>query len=441
MIKFIFLILFINFMVLKNKILVFYYNICFISRFIIFFMYIHNNIDFSGVRLNFCINYYSLILLSLSVWIVGLILITLRYVENMKVYIIINILVINLIFFRVNDLILFYMIYEIRLIPVFFLVIYWGMNPERLRASYYLIIYILIVSFPLLVYIFYIFKIRGTLKFRLLQIYMYRYEFSVWEFIIIYLAFLIKIPLYIFHVWLPKAHVEAPVYGSIILAGVLLKMGGYGLIRLVEIFIKGTYKFRYLLVVYSIIGRVIIGVVCLVQVDIKILVAYSSVVHMNIIVRIVITITKLGLISRYILIISHGLCSSGLFYIVNLYYIRTFSRLIILNKGIINILRSLTIWWFIFCIANFSYPFSLNFIREIFIIILILNWSIIIIIYLILVCFFRAAYSLYLYSYLQHGNYEFYRGGGFRLRSKEFFLIILHLYPIFIFIFNLINFM
>lgn len=143
--------------------------------------------------------------------------------------------------------------------------------------------------------------------------------------------------------WLPKAHVEAPVYGSIILAGVLLKMGGYGLIRLVEIFIKGTYKFRYLLVVYSIIGRVIIGVVCLVQVDIKILVAYSSVVHMNIIVSIVITITKLGLISRYILIISHGLCSSGLFYIVNLYYIRTFSRLIILNKGIINILRSLTI--------------------------------------------------------------------------------------------------
>lgn len=151
-----------------------------------------------------------------------------------------------------------------------------------------------------------------------------------------FFPFYIKIPIYIFHLWLPKAHVEAPVYGSIILAGVLLKIGRYGLVRLIKMLVKRRLIYRYQIFRIALIGRLVIRIVCLVQVDIKRLVAYSSVVHINIILCALITIFKLGQWGRYIMIVSHGLCSSGLFYIVNLYYRRTKSRLLVLNKGLGN---------------------------------------------------------------------------------------------------------
>lgn len=150
-------------------------------------------------------------------------------------------------------------------------------------------------------------------------------------------------PIYLFHIWLPKAHVEAPVYGSIILAGVLLKMGRYGLIRFLEILVKLRIKYNYFIFRVSIMGGLLIRVVCLVQIDLKSLVAYSSVVHINIILCSLITLNKIGFIRRYIMIISHGLCSSGLFYIVNIYYERSGSRLLVLNKGVMRKLPSLTI--------------------------------------------------------------------------------------------------
>jgi NADH-ubiquinone oxidoreductase chain 4 len=160
---------------------------------------------------------------------------------------------------------------------------------------------------------------------------------------IIYGAFLIKIPIYIFHIWLPKAHVEASVEGSIILAGVLLKIGGYGLIRLIVILVKFTFKFNYLIMRIGLVGGLIIRILCVNQIDIKILVAYSSVVHINIILVRMITGLKLGILSSLIIIISHGLCSSGLFYIVNLYYQIRGRRILLLNKGIAGNLILITI--------------------------------------------------------------------------------------------------
>jgi len=158
------------------------------------------------------------------------------------------------------------------------------------------------------------------------------------------MAFFIKIPIYLLHVWLPKAHVEAPVYGSIILAAILLKIGRYGLIRLIEILLYRRIKYIYVIFCIGILGRILIRVLCMAQIDIKRLVAYSSVVHMNLILCSIGTFFKLGFIRSYIIIISHGLCSSGLFYIVNLYYERTSRRLLILNKGILRKLPLFRIW-------------------------------------------------------------------------------------------------
>lgn len=137
---------------------------------------------------------------------------------------------------------------------------------------------------------------------------------------------------------------EAPVYGSIILAVVLLKMGRYGLIRLLEVFVYIRIKFTYFISRLRIIGRVIVRILCLVQVDIKRLVAYFSVVNMNMILCVLITIHKLGVLGRYIIIISHGLCSSGLFYMVNVFYERRERRLLIFNKGIMSKLSSVMLW-------------------------------------------------------------------------------------------------
>jgi len=130
--------------------------------------------------------------------------------------------------------------------------------------------------------------------------------------------------------------VEAPVYGSMILAGVLLKIGSYGLIRILEIFVKSRIKYNYLIFRVSIVGRVVVRVLCLTQIDMKRLVAYSSVVHINLIVCRLLTLFNLGILRSYIIIISHGVCSSGLFYIVNMYYRRSIRRLLILNKGLIR---------------------------------------------------------------------------------------------------------
>lgn len=441
MIKFLCILVFILMMVIVHNLIIFFYNLCFFMVFIIIYIYIYKDLLWINISLWLGCEYYSIWLIILSLWILGLIFLRLEgnKKELIKAGVFIRLLIVLVIFFISLDIILFYFFFEVRIIPTFFLIIYWGLNYERLRAAYYLIIYILMISFPLLIYLLSIYKDIMTFKFTLLIERIIMVDFRLGRYIIIYGAFFIKIPIYVFHIWLPKAHVEAPVYGSIILAGVLLKIGGYGLIRFLIMFVKRRLKFNYLIFSLRIIGRVLVGMRCIIQVDIKRLVAYSSVVHINMIIGAIITLFKLGFIGGYIIIIAHGLCSSGLFYIVDLYYKRIGRRLIVLRKGMLRKLPSLAFWWFFLCSANFSFPLSLNFISEIFILSVILSWDFIVIIYLIIVCFFRCAYSLYLFSYVQHGGGEKYTNfiGN---EVKEFFILITHSWPLIVLLLNLLIF-
>lgn len=440
MIKFVFMFMFIVFIIMFNNIMIFYYNLWFFGRLILICIYIFKDFLWINIFMNLGIEYYSIWLIILRGWILGLMFMRLERFEDSKIVIFILLFIILLLFFLSIDLFIFYLIFEVRIIPTFFLIIYWGVRPERINAVLYLIIYILFISFPLLVYIYQLNLLSITTKFNLVGFFIDTYILRFWGYSFIFIAFYIKLPIYIFHIWLPKAHVEAPVYGSIILAGVLLKIGGYGAVRFLIIFTKIRLKFNYWILRIGVVGRFLVSILCLVQIDIKILVAYSSVVHMNIFLCILMTLFKLGVSRAYLIIVSHGLCSSGIFYIVNLYYLRSGSRMLMLNKGSLRYLPFIAFWWFIFCICNFSFPFSIGFIREIIIVIVILSWDLRLMYYLILICFFSRAYSLYLYSYIQHGVMDYkWKKFNFGL-IKEYLVMAIHLVPLVLLLLNLLIF-
>jgi NADH-ubiquinone oxidoreductase chain 4 len=138
---------------------------------------------------------------------------------------------------------MFYLFFERRLIPTLFLILGWGYQPERLQAGIYLLFYTLLVSLPILIGIFYFINKTNTINFYLLNNYIFNFDLL---YFCIIRAFLVKIPIFLVHLWLPKAHVEAPVSGSMILAGIILKLGGYGILRVVSVLQQINLKYRFI---------------------------------------------------------------------------------------------------------------------------------------------------------------------------------------------------
>nr|YP_010587283.1 NADH dehydrogenase subunit 4 [Allobaccha apicalis]WAB45763.1 NADH dehydrogenase subunit 4 [Allobaccha apicalis] len=374
---------------------------------------------------------YGMVLLSF--WICSLMLMasySVNKYQNYEKLFLLNLMVLLLMLFLTfssMNIFMFYLFFECSLIPTLLLILGWGYQPERLQAGMYLLFYTLLVSLPMLVAIFYIYNNYNTMSFYLINNYNLNYMILYFSLI---LSFLVKMPMFLVHLWLPKAHVEAPVAGSMILAGIMLKLGGYGLLRFFFFLQILGLKYNYWFMSISLVGGVLVSFICLRQTDLKALIAYSSVAHMGIVLSGLMTMTYWGISGSYTLMIAHGLCSSGLFCLANITYERLGSRSLLINKGLMNFMPSMTLWWFLLCSSNMAAPPTLNLLGEITLLNSIVSWSVLTMMLLIFTCFFSAAYTLYLYAYSQHGKlysgiYSFSMG-----YLREYLLLFLHWFPL-----------
>nr|ANJ70379.1 NADH dehydrogenase subunit 4 [Dorcus parallelipipedus]UPX88748.1 NADH dehydrogenase subunit 4 [Dorcus parallelipipedus] len=374
----------------------------------------------------------SYIMILLSLWICSLMVMASEgifksnYFYELYLFTLLILLISLFSTFASMNLFVFYLFFEFSLIPTLILIVGWGYQPERIQAGVYLLFYTLAASLPMMVSIFYYYNLNGSLDFF--------FFFKSVKYFMFYLCmsmvFLVKMPMYFVHLWLPKAHVEAPVSGSMILAGVMLKLGGYGLMRLMQMMIPLAVKVNMVFIVIGLVGGFFVSLICLRQGDIKSLIAYSSVAHMGMVLGGIMTLNYWGLSGSLVMMVAHGLCSSGLFCLANISYERLGSRSLYLNKGLINLMPSMSLWWFLLSSSNMAAPPSLNLLGEIMLINSLVSWSFFCMIFLSLISFFSAAYSLFLYSYSQHGKL-FSSLYSFSLGSvREYLLLFLHWFPL-----------
>jgi len=325
---------------------------------------------------------------------------------------------------------LFYVCFEAIFMFIFYFVITWGYSPERVQASFYIVFYTIVVSFPFLIYIIFFERNLNSMKFGLF----YRFSYYWWFFLLF--VFLVKLPVYGVHLWLPKAHVEAPVAGSIVLAGVLLKLGAYGFFRFsgfISFSLKNYFGYMYSI---GLVGGLIRCFLCLRQSDLKSFVAYSSICHIGFGLSGIYSYSNYGLLGGLYMIIGHGFCSSCLFYVLYVLYKRFHSRRLFIIKGLNYVLPSLILSWFVFCIINMGVPPSFSFFSEI----LILGGMRILRFYSVafssLFLFSAGVYGIYLFVVSSHG-FPVLEGTFFSTSLREYLNFYGHFFPLFFFFFFL----
>lgn len=310
------------------------------------------------------------------------------------VFLVIFILLLLVFLFSVRGFIRFFVIFEFIMMPIVFIVGIWRSQKERLTANYYFFFYTLLGRVPLMLCV--LTSMKGRNSFFMLEKVIGEIGLvSFMGILVVILAFLCKLPFYGLHIWLPKAHVEAPVRGSMILAGLLLKIGRYGIMRcLTFIFVPMVFS-KYVFLCLSGVGVIYPMLVCLRQVDLKSFIAYSSVSHISIALAGLFIYNFYRVLGGFVVFLRHGLISPLIFYSVNLVYERINTRIVVRMGRFGRTLKNFFCYFLLIFVANMGYPPFVSFFRELSLYFSLLSWNVCVAALLFVFIFFSGVVIIY----------------------------------------------
>nr|YP_009990251.1 NADH dehydrogenase subunit 4 [Scapania ampliata]AHG58869.1 NADH dehydrogenase subunit 4 [Scapania nemorea]QNN01872.1 NADH dehydrogenase subunit 4 [Scapania ampliata] len=305
------------------------------------------------------------------------------------------------------DLLIFYVFFESVLIPMFIIIGVWGSRQRKIKAAYQFFLYTLMGSLFMLLAILSISFQTGTTDLQILL----TTEFSERRQILLWIAFFasfsVKVPMVPVHIWLPEAHVEAPTAGSVILAGILLKLGTYGFLRFsIPMFPEATLYFTPFIYALSVIAIIYTSLTTIRQIDLKKIIAYSSVAHMNFVTIGMFSLNIQGIEGSILLMLSHGLVSSALFLCVGALYDRHKTRIVKYYGGLVSTMPIFSTIFLFFTLANMSLPGTSSFIGEFLILVGAFQRNSLVATLAALGMILGAAYSLWLYNRVVFGNFK-----------------------------------
>ena len=324
-----------------------------------------------------------------------------RVPEYMAAFLLMESLMIGV--FAAQDLFLFYIFFEAGLIPMYLIIGIWG-GANRIYASYKFFLYTLLGSVLMLIAMLWMANEAGTTDIPTLMAYDFPAQAQTWLFLAFFASFAVKMPMWPVHTWLPDAHVQAPTAGSVILAGVLLKMGGYGFIRFsLPMFPIASAELMWLVMGLSMVAVVVTSLIALVQEDMKKLIAYSSVAHMAFVTIGLFAFNRQGLEGALMVMLGHGLVSGALFLCVGVIYDRMHTREIARYGGLSNNMPKYALLFMLFTMASVGLPGTSNFVGEFLALVGAYEISSWVAFVATIGVILGAAYMLYLYARIAYG--------------------------------------